>query len=150
MFCNHCVDDRISNRMRKCPNCSRAFDKMDVMTAHMWAGRCRFPPSGDSLQIIHVQGYLISMESLVSTNTREISLPCYTCKVQLDFSSQGVTGAGCKWDLPGYSWDVMVPVVNYTLLSFPWRRLFSNGAFRWIPYLLGNGGVELDIPIDGF
>ncbi|KEY69648.1 hypothetical protein S7711_07688 [Stachybotrys chartarum IBT 7711] len=34
LFCNKCVDDRISNRMRKCPNCSRAFDKMDVMPVH--------------------------------------------------------------------------------------------------------------------
>ncbi|KAH6681727.1 BRE1 E3 ubiquitin ligase-domain-containing protein [Halenospora varia] len=35
VFCNNCVEDRIANRMRKCPNCSRAFDKMDVMTVHM-------------------------------------------------------------------------------------------------------------------
>ncbi|CAG8949439.1 hypothetical protein HYFRA_00005068 [Hymenoscyphus fraxineus] len=35
VFCNHCVDDRISNRMRKCPNCAEKFDKMDVMTIHM-------------------------------------------------------------------------------------------------------------------
>ncbi|KHN99437.1 RING-12 protein [Metarhizium album ARSEF 1941] len=34
LFCNKCVDDRISNRMRKCPTCSRAFDKMDVMPVH--------------------------------------------------------------------------------------------------------------------
>ncbi|KOS17161.1 E3 ubiquitin-protein ligase BRE1 [Escovopsis weberi] len=34
LFCNKCVDDRISNRMRKCPSCSRAFDKMDVMQVH--------------------------------------------------------------------------------------------------------------------
>ncbi|KAE8446683.1 hypothetical protein EG329_011727 [Mollisiaceae sp. DMI_Dod_QoI] len=34
-FCNHCVDDRIANRMRKCPNCSKPFDKSDVMTIHM-------------------------------------------------------------------------------------------------------------------
>jgi len=34
-FCNHCVEDRIANRMRKCPNCSKAFDKSDVMTIHM-------------------------------------------------------------------------------------------------------------------
>jgi E3 ubiquitin-protein ligase BRE1 len=34
-FCNNCVEDRIANRMRKCPNCSRAFDKSDVMTIHM-------------------------------------------------------------------------------------------------------------------
>jgi len=34
LFCNKCVDDRISNRMRKCPSCSRSFDKMDVMPVH--------------------------------------------------------------------------------------------------------------------
>ncbi|PMB69301.1 E3 ubiquitin-protein ligase BRE1 [Beauveria bassiana] len=34
LFCSKCVDDRISNRMRKCPSCSRAFDKMDVMPVH--------------------------------------------------------------------------------------------------------------------
>ncbi|EDN97766.1 hypothetical protein SS1G_12620 [Sclerotinia sclerotiorum 1980 UF-70] len=35
LFCNQCVDDRIANRMRKCPNCAKPFDKFDVMTAHM-------------------------------------------------------------------------------------------------------------------
>ncbi|KAF4621535.1 hypothetical protein G7Y89_g14537 [Cudoniella acicularis] len=35
VFCNNCVDDRIANRMRKCPNCAKSFDKMDVMTVHM-------------------------------------------------------------------------------------------------------------------
>jgi len=35
LFCNHCVENRIANRMRKCPNCAKAFDKMDVMTVHM-------------------------------------------------------------------------------------------------------------------
>jgi E3 ubiquitin-protein ligase BRE1 len=34
-FCNQCVEDRISNRMRKCPNCSKAFDRTDIMTIHM-------------------------------------------------------------------------------------------------------------------
>ena len=34
-FCNNCVADRLANRMRKCPNCSSAFDKSDVMTIHM-------------------------------------------------------------------------------------------------------------------
>ncbi|RCI16345.1 hypothetical protein L249_2159 [Ophiocordyceps polyrhachis-furcata BCC 54312] len=34
LFCNKCVDDRLSNRMRKCPTCSRAFDRMDVMPVH--------------------------------------------------------------------------------------------------------------------
>ncbi|KAL3419393.1 BRE1 E3 ubiquitin ligase [Phlyctema vagabunda] len=35
LFCNNCVDDRIANRMRKCPNCAKSFDKMDVMAVHM-------------------------------------------------------------------------------------------------------------------
>ena len=34
LFCNHCIESRISNRMRKCPSCSRSFDKMDVMPVH--------------------------------------------------------------------------------------------------------------------
>ncbi|KAL2074920.1 hypothetical protein VTL71DRAFT_8700 [Oculimacula yallundae] len=34
-FCNSCVEDRLANRMRKCPNCSKPFDKMDVMTIHL-------------------------------------------------------------------------------------------------------------------
>lgn len=34
-FCNKCIENRISNRMRKCPNCSRAFDKSDLMSVHM-------------------------------------------------------------------------------------------------------------------
>ncbi|KAL6869454.1 E3 ubiquitin-protein ligase bre1 [Amphichorda felina] len=35
LFCNQCIEDRISNRMRKCPTCSRSFDKMDVMPVHV-------------------------------------------------------------------------------------------------------------------
>lgn len=34
-FCNNCIEDRIANRMRKCPNCLKPFDKSDVMTIHM-------------------------------------------------------------------------------------------------------------------
>ncbi len=34
LFCQECVDTRLANRMRKCPTCSKAFDKMDVMAAH--------------------------------------------------------------------------------------------------------------------
>ncbi|KAK0389523.1 hypothetical protein NLU13_3098 [Sarocladium strictum] len=34
LFCKECIDDRISNRMRKCPSCARSFDKMDVMPIH--------------------------------------------------------------------------------------------------------------------
>lgn len=34
LFCKTCVNDRITNRMRKCPNCSKAFDKMDIMAVH--------------------------------------------------------------------------------------------------------------------
>lgn len=35
IFCRGCIDDRIANRMRKCPNCSRMFDKLDVMPVHL-------------------------------------------------------------------------------------------------------------------
>ncbi|KAI1463332.1 E3 ubiquitin-protein ligase BRE1 [Daldinia caldariorum] len=35
IFCRGCIDDRISNRMRKCPACSKAFDKSDAMTVHL-------------------------------------------------------------------------------------------------------------------
>lgn len=34
LFCKNCIEDRISNRMRKCPSCAKSFDKMDVMQAH--------------------------------------------------------------------------------------------------------------------
>lgn len=34
LFCSKCVESRLTNRMRKCPNCSRAFDRMDVMAVH--------------------------------------------------------------------------------------------------------------------
>ncbi|KAI1085646.1 E3 ubiquitin-protein ligase BRE1 [Whalleya microplaca] len=35
IFCRGCVDDRIQNRMRKCPACNRAFDKSDAMAVHL-------------------------------------------------------------------------------------------------------------------
>lgn len=35
IFCRGCVDDRLANRMRKCPNCNKAFDKNDVQTIHL-------------------------------------------------------------------------------------------------------------------
>jgi len=35
VFCSECVDNRITNRMRKCPSCSKAFDKSDAMPAHL-------------------------------------------------------------------------------------------------------------------
>ncbi|KAI0537317.1 ubiquitin ligase protein BRE1 [Xylaria digitata] len=35
IFCRGCVDDRLANRMRKCPNCNKAFDKNDIMTIHL-------------------------------------------------------------------------------------------------------------------
>ncbi|KAI1375885.1 E3 ubiquitin-protein ligase BRE1 [Hypoxylon crocopeplum] len=35
IFCRGCIEDRISNRMRKCPACSKAFDKSDAMTVHL-------------------------------------------------------------------------------------------------------------------
>ncbi|KAL1878819.1 hypothetical protein VTK73DRAFT_7472 [Phialemonium thermophilum] len=35
VFCNECIESRIANRMRKCPSCNKAFDKVDVMAAHL-------------------------------------------------------------------------------------------------------------------
>ncbi|XDG01299.1 hypothetical protein ABKA04_000914 [Annulohypoxylon sp. FPYF3050] len=35
IFCRGCIDDRIANRMRKCPACSKAFDKSDAMAVHL-------------------------------------------------------------------------------------------------------------------
>jgi len=35
LFCRGCVDLRIANRERRCPNCAKAFDKTDVMAVHM-------------------------------------------------------------------------------------------------------------------
>ncbi len=35
VLCNECIDSRIANRMRKCPNCNKAFDRSDAMTVHL-------------------------------------------------------------------------------------------------------------------
>jgi len=35
VFCQGCLETRLANRMRKCPSCSKSFDKMDVMAAHL-------------------------------------------------------------------------------------------------------------------
>ncbi|KAH9900394.1 E3 ubiquitin-protein ligase BRE1 [Xylariomycetidae sp. FL2044] len=35
IFCKGCVNDRLSNRMRKCPACNKAFDKSDAMAIHL-------------------------------------------------------------------------------------------------------------------
>ncbi|KAF2114905.1 E3 ubiquitin-protein ligase-like protein bre1 [Lophiotrema nucula] len=35
VFCNTCVQDRLINRQRKCPNCSRAFGNGDIMRVHL-------------------------------------------------------------------------------------------------------------------
>ncbi|KAJ9137295.1 E3 ubiquitin protein ligase [Pleurostoma richardsiae] len=35
VFCSTCIENRLTSRMRKCPTCSKAFDKMDVMAAHL-------------------------------------------------------------------------------------------------------------------
>ncbi|KAI1328403.1 E3 ubiquitin-protein ligase-like protein [Xylariaceae sp. FL0255] len=35
LFCRNCVDDRLANRMRKCPNCNKGFDKSDIMSVHL-------------------------------------------------------------------------------------------------------------------
>ncbi|KAH7122579.1 BRE1 E3 ubiquitin ligase-domain-containing protein [Dendryphion nanum] len=35
IFCNSCVQDRLINRARKCPNCSKAFGANDTMRVHL-------------------------------------------------------------------------------------------------------------------
>ncbi|KAH6624576.1 BRE1 E3 ubiquitin ligase-domain-containing protein [Chaetomium sp. MPI-SDFR-AT-0129] len=35
VFCSGCVEDRIANRMRKCPSCNKSFDRNDAMAAHL-------------------------------------------------------------------------------------------------------------------
>ncbi|CRK41226.1 hypothetical protein BN1723_015877 [Verticillium longisporum] len=34
LFCMSCIDDRISNRMRKCPTCATSFDRKDSLSVH--------------------------------------------------------------------------------------------------------------------
>ncbi|CAO2649366.1 Nn.00g067510.m01.CDS01 [Neocucurbitaria sp. VM-36] len=35
MFCDQCVQDRLTNRARKCPNCGKAFGSNDTMRVHL-------------------------------------------------------------------------------------------------------------------
>ncbi|KAF2637649.1 BRE1-domain-containing protein [Massarina eburnea CBS 473.64] len=35
VFCDHCVQDRLTNRSRKCPNCGKAFGNNDTMRIHL-------------------------------------------------------------------------------------------------------------------
>jgi E3 ubiquitin-protein ligase BRE1 len=35
IFCHECVQDRLSNRARKCPNCGKAFGSNDTMRVHL-------------------------------------------------------------------------------------------------------------------
>ncbi|KAK3990206.1 BRE1 E3 ubiquitin ligase-domain-containing protein [Cladorrhinum sp. PSN332] len=35
VFCSNCVEDRLTNRMRKCPSCNKAFDRSDAMAIHL-------------------------------------------------------------------------------------------------------------------
>ncbi|KAF1940922.1 E3 ubiquitin-protein ligase-like protein bre1 [Clathrospora elynae] len=35
MFCDRCVQDRLTNRARKCPNCGKAFGSNDTMRVHL-------------------------------------------------------------------------------------------------------------------
>ncbi|KAJ4366901.1 E3 ubiquitin-protein ligase bre1 [Neocucurbitaria cava] len=35
MFCDQCVQDRLTNRARKCPNCGKAFGTNDTMRVHL-------------------------------------------------------------------------------------------------------------------
>ncbi|KAG7816829.1 hypothetical protein KL928_004293 [Ogataea angusta] len=34
-FCADCINDRLSSRMRKCPNCNQQFSSYDVLTIHL-------------------------------------------------------------------------------------------------------------------
>lgn len=34
LFCSNCVQDRLTNRARKCPNCAKAFGTNDIMRVH--------------------------------------------------------------------------------------------------------------------
>ncbi|KAF2679003.1 BRE1-domain-containing protein [Lentithecium fluviatile CBS 122367] len=35
VFCDQCIQDRLTNRARKCPNCGKAFGNNDTMRIHM-------------------------------------------------------------------------------------------------------------------
>jgi len=35
LFCDNCVQDRLTNRARKCPNCGKAFGSNDTMRVHL-------------------------------------------------------------------------------------------------------------------
>lgn len=35
VFCDGCVQDRLTNRSRKCPNCGKAFGNGDLMRIHI-------------------------------------------------------------------------------------------------------------------
>jgi E3 ubiquitin-protein ligase BRE1 len=35
VFCNSCIQDRLTNRARKCPNCGKAFGNNDTMRIHI-------------------------------------------------------------------------------------------------------------------
>jgi E3 ubiquitin-protein ligase BRE1 len=35
LFCDQCVQDRLTNRARKCPNCGKAFGNNDTMKVHL-------------------------------------------------------------------------------------------------------------------
>ncbi|KAJ4311671.1 E3 ubiquitin-protein ligase bre1 [Neodidymelliopsis sp. IMI 364377] len=35
LFCHECVQDRLTNRARKCPNCGKAFGSNDTMRVHL-------------------------------------------------------------------------------------------------------------------
>jgi E3 ubiquitin-protein ligase BRE1 len=35
LFCDQCVQDRLTNRARKCPNCGKAFGNNDTMRVHL-------------------------------------------------------------------------------------------------------------------
>lgn len=124
MFCNNCVEDRISNRMRKCPNCAKAFDKMDVMTAHMWK--------------IHLT------LQLTMSNSPWITVSCMASRVYqtgnglLSAFSEGspkkqwLCIAGFDHDGPHY-------------LLYTSHLHFLALQVHWLPYQFGYGVVEIEI-----
>ena len=42
LFCHDCVQDRLTNRARKCPNCGKAFGSNDTMRVNRPGGACAF------------------------------------------------------------------------------------------------------------
>lgn len=35
IFCKECAEARLTNRLRKCPNCSKPYDRPDIMPIYL-------------------------------------------------------------------------------------------------------------------